>query len=376
MRKAFTLIELLIFIAIFSMVVVAFISILVVMLRLETSQTASTEVNQQGQFLVQQIQYYVSSARFVDMTQDVATTTLVLRENSFSTNPTEITFSSGNLYLQQGNLGSLQALNSSRVTISNVSFTRHYNISTTSVAFGSDSVSYAFTVSATSTNNQLYSQTFQSSVAVLAPVPKIVLLQQAKGESNTASVSTVGATYPTANESSSLLLALVTNTTTTASITVTDSASNTWTQVASIAYPAYNKNMALFAAVNAKNSANTVTATFGSGAGYASLYIYEYRGASTSSSFDASSSQIQSNTTTPSSGNANATSAVELLFGANYNAATTETPSAGIGFTLETYSTVAYVATEDMDEYVTGPVSAPWQYIGSTSSSALIATFK
>lgn len=376
MKKAFTIIELLIYTAIFSMVVVALISILVSMFRLQTTQTATAEVNQQGQYLAQQIQYDVSSARLVDMTQDVATSTLVLRESTNAYNPTKITLSGGVLYFQQGTLGILQALNSSKVSVSNVSFTRHYNISTSSAPFGTDSVSYSFTVSATSTNNQLYSQTFQSSVAVLAPIPKIVLLQQAKGEANAASVASVGAAFPTNNESSSLLLALVSNTTTTASITVTDSASNTWSQVANIAYPAYNKTLALFAALNAKNGANSVTAAFGAGAGYASIYIYEYRGASTSSSFDASSSQLSANTATPSSGFAKPTSSIELLFGATYNGATTSTPSAGTGFTLETYSTVAYVYAEDMDQDVTGQVAATWQYPAVTSSSVLIATFK
>ena len=140
-----------------------------------------------------------------------------------------------------------------------------------------------------------------------------------------------------------------------------------------------NEKLTVFDALNAKNSSNTVTASFGPGAGYATLNIYEYRGASTSSSFDASSTQLQPDTQTPSSGSANATSAVELLFGVTYNGNTSEIPSAGTGFTLESSSTasVGNVYVEDSTQYVTGPVAATWQYSATTpSSTALIVTFK
>lgn len=285
--------------------------------------------------------------------------------------------SPGAAYLTQGSGGSAQVLTSNKVTISNLSFTHHYNLNSSSSAFGTDSVSYSFTMSATSTNNKNYSQTFQSSVAVLDPVPKIVLLQQASTANNNASVSGVSSTYYTNNEAGDLLLAVVANTTSTATSTVSDTAGNTWTQVASTTYPAYNTRLAVFAATNASSGPNTVTAKFGPGAGYVSLFIYEYRGAATSSSFDASSTQLQPNTQTPSSGFANATSTVELLFGVTYNGSTSEIPSAGSGYTLETSSTVSHVFVEDSTQYITGPIAATWQYSGTTpSSSALIATFK
>jgi hypothetical protein len=369
--------ELMVFVAVFSVVIGAFISILVLMLNLQTSQSAATEVGQQGQFLLQQIQYYVGSAKMINMPLDSATSTLNLRTFSPSLDPTIMVTSGSIVYLLQGSTASPQPLTTSKVLVTGLSFTRHFNLNSSSSAFGIDSVSFSFTMSATSTNNKTYSQQFQSSVAVSAPVGKIALIQQAAGASNNANVATVVATFATPNSTSSLLVAVVANTTTSASVAIADSAGNTWVTVASTSYLAYNTNLKIFAAMNAKNATNTVTATFGAGAGYASLFIYEYRGAATSSSFDTSSTQLQPNTQNPSSGLANPTSSVELIFGATYNGNTAEIPMSGSGFTLESSSTIAHVFTEDAIQYITGPVSADWQYFGTTpSSSVVVATFR
>ena len=159
MRKGFTLIELLVFIAIFALIIGSFIAILVSVINTQTRQIAISEVEQQGQFLTQQIQYYVQSARLVDMPLDSATTTLTLRESTSSINPTILSLSNGTIYLSQGLGGAPSPLTSNKVTISNVSFIRHYNLNSVSSALGSDSVSYSFTVTSgngsvsTSTSN-------------------------------------------------------------------------------------------------------------------------------------------------------------------------------------------------------------------------------
>jgi hypothetical protein len=188
------------------------------------------------------------------------------------------------------------------------------------------------------------------------------------------------ATYPGNNNGGGLLIALVANKSSGVSVTVSDSASNTWNKVASSVYSDYNLEMNLFAAMNSNNSSNTVKATFGANVTSALMYIYEYRGAATSSSFDVTTATSGLSTKTPSSGFVTPTSSVELLFGATYNVTTTEIPSAASSFTLESTSTSALllnVSVEDSTQYITGPVSADWQYTISTpSSSALIATFK
>lgn len=384
LRRGFTLIELLIFVAIFSLTMAAFITIFISIVGTQSQQSYANEVQTQGQFLMQQIQYYVQSARLIDMAQDSATTTLKLREAaaSSSIDPVIFTLATGTIYLQRGS-GTLQALTSNKVSVSNLSFTHHYNLNSSSSAYGTDSISFSFAISSAGiaiTSPQYYSQTFQSSAAVTAPVPKISLIQQAVGTNNNASVSTVNASYAISNATSDLLIAVVSNTgTSTATTSVSDTASNTWTLIASTSYPAYNQKTVIYDAPNAKSSSNTVTASFGNSVNYPILAIYEYRGAATSSSFDASSTQTQSNTASPSSGSASPTSSVELLFVAMYSNPSTEIPAAGSGFALETTSTLSTNAlyVEDAGQYITGPVSGGFSYSATApSSSVTLITFK
>lgn len=160
MRKAFTLIELLIYVAIFSVVIVAFITIFVSIIQIQSKQSASGEVESQSQFLLQQVQYYVEEASLIDMPQDTATTTLTLRMANPNADPTYITLASGTIYLQQGATGTPEALSSNQVAISNLSFTKHSNPP------GHDSVSVAMTVSYNTSNiEQMFSQAFQTSIA-------------------------------------------------------------------------------------------------------------------------------------------------------------------------------------------------------------------
>ncbi len=139
-RRGFTLIELLIFSSIFVVVIIGFVTALIMILRVQTRESSQTDVSSQGQFLVQQIQYYIQSARLVDMTQDVPETTLVLRETvaSSTLDPTKIMLIGGTVYLSKGANGVLQPLTSNKVVVSNLSFTRHFNLSSTSAAYGTD----------------------------------------------------------------------------------------------------------------------------------------------------------------------------------------------------------------------------------------------
>ncbi len=376
-KRGFTLMELLIFSAVFTIVMIGFITVLITVVRVQSRQSSATDVETQGQFLVQQFQYYIQSARLVDMASDAATGTLRLRMATSSADPTIITLATGTVYISQGIAGALQALTSNKVTVSNVSFVRHYNLSGSSSAYGTDSVSYSFTMAANTTNaTQKYSQTFQSSVSVMAVVPKIALIQQTSTVTYGTSTSVV-ATYASANATGSLLIAAVFNTNL-VSVSLADSASNTWSKVASTTYPTYGEAISIFAATNVKNSSNTVTATLGGTGGFnPSLFLYEYRGAATSSSFDASTTQTQSNTTNVTSGGANATSAVELLFGTLYlNAWPATPPTAGSGFVIESSSSASNAFIEDGAMYVTGSVGANWTLAAAASSSATVVTFR
>lgn len=381
LRRGFTLIELLMFTAIFSVIIGAFITILISMVSVQASQAASSEVQQQGQFVVQQLQYYIESARLVDMPQDTVMSALTLREATSTLDPTIINASSSGsstlVFIQRGT-GSTTPLTVNKVSVSNLLFTRHFNSNGTSSPYGTDSVSFSFIVSANLGGKQ-YTQAFQSSADVLSVVPKIALVQQAKVENNTPSAASISKSFPTSNDSGDLLLAVVAYQGTGTS-SISDTNGNTWTRIASSTYAAYTSTVALYAALNSQTGVNTTTASFTAGSTYTSLFLYEYRGAAISTSSDAWGFQIQPSSTSPVSPSVNPTSSVELLFGIDDNAyPSTAVFSPGAGYTIETSSTAGnttQVFVEDQNQYATGLVNAPWTSGVLTSSTAMIATFK
>lgn len=159
MKKGFTLIELLIATAIFTLVIIAFISVFISVAGIQARQTSSAVVNEESQFLLQRIQYYVQLSSFVSTTQDLATQTLTLRMPSSSIDPTIFTLSGGTAYLQQAG-GAQQPLTSNAVSVSGLSFTRRSNPP------GHDSVSVAFTISYVTSNiKQMFAQMLQTSIA-------------------------------------------------------------------------------------------------------------------------------------------------------------------------------------------------------------------
>jgi type II secretory pathway pseudopilin PulG len=158
-RAGFTLIELLIFAAIFSFVVVSFITIYLTVTNIQLRESSQAEVNGQSQFLLQQVQYYVERSSLVDMPADAPTSTLKLYLGVNSQDPMFMTLASGTVYLQQTATGTLQALTSNKVAVSNLTFTRHANPP------GHDSVGVAFSMAFNTTNlGQIFSQALQTSV--------------------------------------------------------------------------------------------------------------------------------------------------------------------------------------------------------------------
>jgi prepilin-type N-terminal cleavage/methylation domain-containing protein len=159
MKQGFTLIEVLVATAIFTMVIIAFISVFVVVAGIQARQTASAAVGDTSQLLLQKIQYYVQSSSYVSTTPDLSVSTLTLRMPSSSIDPTVISLVGGTVYLQQAG-GATQPLTPNNVVVSNLSFTRHENPP------GHDSVSVAFTVNYNTSNiQQMFSQALDTAVA-------------------------------------------------------------------------------------------------------------------------------------------------------------------------------------------------------------------
>ena len=147
-RKGFTVIELLIFSAIFAVVSIAFVAILLTITRVQLRETSIAEVSQQSQFLLQSIQRYIENSSLIEMSADVPTSTLKLRMPSLANDPTYIYLSSSTVYVKETNGGAAVPLTSSRVLVSTLNFTRRANAS------GHDSVAVSFLVEYNTSNIQ------------------------------------------------------------------------------------------------------------------------------------------------------------------------------------------------------------------------------
>jgi type II secretory pathway pseudopilin PulG len=158
-KSGFTILELLIFSAIFALIMISFITILVTIIRVQSRQSAAAQVNQESQFLLQQVQYYIERSSLVEMDQDVVTSTLKLRMAAGSEDPTLIYLSGGRVYIQQSSTAA-QALTTSRVNVTSLVFTKRSN------APSHDSVSVSFmVVNNTQNMTQQFSQALQTAIA-------------------------------------------------------------------------------------------------------------------------------------------------------------------------------------------------------------------
>ncbi len=158
MRRAYTLIELLVFLGIFAIVTVGFITVLVAATRVNTEQIAASSVEQESQFLLQKIQYYVEASSLIEASLDTPSSTVKLRMTNPALDPTIITLSGGQVTVQQGTSTAI-ALTSSRVSISNLNFTKHANPP------AHDALAVNFTVKFTGNLLQTFSQAFQGTIA-------------------------------------------------------------------------------------------------------------------------------------------------------------------------------------------------------------------
>jgi prepilin-type N-terminal cleavage/methylation domain-containing protein len=159
-KRGFTLIELIIFIALFAALSGSFIAILLTVTRVQVRQVSVVEVSEQSQFLLQQIQYYIQNSSMIDMPVNTPTSTLKLFTGVNSQDPIYITLSNGTVYIQKTATGTPQPLSSNKVSVSNLTFVKHSNIPS------HDSVSVSFTLAYNTSNiEQAFSQMLQTSVA-------------------------------------------------------------------------------------------------------------------------------------------------------------------------------------------------------------------
>ncbi|TSC60171.1 MAG: Cell wall surface anchor family protein [Parcubacteria group bacterium LiPW_15] len=158
-RGGFTLIEMVVFTAIFTVTIIAFISVLISITRTQVRQSAVAEVNQQSQFVLQALQYYVERSSLIETASTEATTTITLRMTNTLEDPT-LVFASGTQIYSKVGTDPAQALTSGKVTVSNFSMSKRVN------APGKDSLAVTFSISYNTANpQQQFSQALQSAVA-------------------------------------------------------------------------------------------------------------------------------------------------------------------------------------------------------------------
>lgn len=157
-RQGFTLLELIVFVAIFSFTIVGFISILVSITRVQVKQGSSAEVSQQSQYVLQTLQYYVERSSLIEADVNMASSSVKLRMTATAEDPTLIFSSGTTLYIKVGS-GDILPLTSQRVSVSGVTFTKKSNPP------AKDSISIGFTISFNTQNiQQQFSQAFSSAV--------------------------------------------------------------------------------------------------------------------------------------------------------------------------------------------------------------------
>jgi hypothetical protein len=192
-------------------------------------------------------------------------------------------------------------------------------------------------------------------------------------------VSSLSASFPSANTAGNLIVAFVRMSTTSQTVTLSDTAGNLYSTAVSQAQSSDGSQIQLFYATNIKGGANTVKATFSSANNHPFLAIYEYSGLSTNSPLDKTAA-AQGSSSTPSSGSTAATaSADELVFaGLGLPTSSSATVNPGAGYTLEQQDAVANnsrAATEDLLAAASSNYAGNFTLNASANWSAVVATF-
>ncbi len=174
--SGFTLVELLIYVGIFSIAAGLFTGVLTTLTKVQVRESATTEVSQQAQFVIQTIQRLVTDASVIELASDTATSTLKLRMADAVKDPTCVQLSGGVVYLMEGNDGvskqtcfatsSPQAkpLTDGKVVVNALTFTKRANPP------AKDTVKIDLTVAYNSQNPQesLISRTLQTAITKIS----------------------------------------------------------------------------------------------------------------------------------------------------------------------------------------------------------------
>ncbi len=190
-------------------------------------------------------------------------------------------------------------------------------------------------------------------------------------------VASVSASFPSNNSAGNLIVAFVRMSSTTQTVTLTDSAGNTYVEAARQMQTSDGHQTHLFYAKNIKGSANTVTARFSAANNHPWLAIFEYSGLSTINPLDKITT-AQGHSKTPSAGMTAVTSyANELVIsGIGMPASYAGSVSNGSGYAMIAQDTgTSRSAAENTVAGVSTSFNPSFSTASTVNWSAITATF-
>lgn len=174
-KAGFSLVELLIYVAIFAVTAVFLVGILTTITRIQTRQSTQNTVNGQISFVSNEVTSLVHNSSLIDMTTGQATSTLKLRMPDSAYDPTYVYASGTAIYLEQGT-SSPVALTNSSVSVNGFQVTKYENPGGPAIIDLSISMTYnsanpagAVTATADTAIARVSAASFDSSVYPTAP---------------------------------------------------------------------------------------------------------------------------------------------------------------------------------------------------------------
>lgn len=216
------------------------------------------------------------------------------------------------------------------------------------------------------------------SVAINAGAPPIAFLQSSQVRGT--SVASLSQAFPSATTAGNLIIVFVRMSSSTQTVSVSDSAGNSYADAVMQAQTTDGHQSHIFYARNIKGGPTTVTVTFSATNNHPWLAIFEYSGLNADAPLD-QTAHAQGSSSTPSSGlTGTTTTANELVFaGLGLPNASTLTVTTGAGFIMlqqDAAPDTSRAAAEAKTVSTTGQYSGTFSLSGSTNWSAVAATFK
>lgn len=157
--KAFTLIEILLYVGLVSIFSIVIIAFFVVISETNSKYTITEEVESDGLSILETFDSYLANGNtLTGLTFGTNSNTITFTSYVASADPVTLQLSGGNLQIREGSGGTFTNLNSNRVSVSNLifsNFTPNGSLRPT--------IKYQFTLTSLNTQNITYSKTFYGS---------------------------------------------------------------------------------------------------------------------------------------------------------------------------------------------------------------------